>query len=476
MIFDEIVLFAYIFSLTILLLFGSHGFIMMFYHYKYMKNKPKSKPLEDLEMVTIQLPLYNELYVIERLINAVCEIDYPKDKLEIQILDDSTDETVSLVARVVKEKQAQGFDIQHLIRSNREGFKAGALKEGLKTAKGKYVAIFDADFIPNKNFLKSTLQYFSNDNVGMVQTRWEHLNEDYSLLTKIQALALDGHFVIEQTVRNRAGFFINFNGTGGIWKKECIEDAGNWHADTLTEDLYLRDVTTQSELPAEMNALKAQQFRWTKGAIETMKKILPLVWKSKIPLRVKLQSTFHLSNNIVFPFILLAGILNVPLIFIKNSGPYWNFFNFMAVFVVAFIGSFLFYLFSQKDVHSDWRKKIALFPLFMAGSMGFALNNTRAVIEGLMNRKSEFVRTPKFKVVDKKDGLTVRNKYLERTKIQASTYIELILAVYCLIGVIASIYFMEIASIPFQLMFFIGFATVSIMSLRQAFIKKPSVS
>ena len=490
MIFDKIVLFAYIISLSVLLLFGSHGFIMMFYHSKYMKNKPKPKPLEDLDIVTIQLPLYNELYVIERLINAVCEIDYPKDKLEIQVLDDSTDETVSLVARVVKEKQALGFDIQHLIRSNREGFKAGALKEGLKTAKGKYVAIFDADFIPNKNFLKSTLQYFSNDNVGMVQTRWEHLNEDYSLLTKIQALALDGHFVIEQTVRNRAGFFINFNGTGGVWKKECIEDAGNWHADTLTEDLdlsyraqlkgwkfvYLRDVTTPAELPAEMNALKAQQFRWTKGAIETMKKILPLVWKSKIPLRVKLQSTFHLSNNIVFPFILLAGILNVPLIFIKNSGPYWNFFNFMAVFVVAFIGSFLFYLFSQKDVHTDWRKKIALFPLFMAGSMGFALNNTRAVIEGLMNRKSEFVRTPKFKFADKKDGLTSKNKYLEKTKIQASTYIELILACYCLIGVIASIYFMEIASIPFQLMFFFGFGSVSIMSLRQSLHKKPSVS
>jgi hypothetical protein len=238
----------------------------------------------------------------------------------------------------------------------------------------------------------------------------------------------------------------------------------------------LRDVTTPAELPAEMNALKAQQFRWTKGAIETMKKILPLVWKSKIPLRVKLQSTFHLSNNIVFPFILLAGILNVPLIFIKNSGPYWNFFNFMAVFVVAFIGSFLFYLFSQKDVHTDWRKKIALFPLFMAGSMGFALNNTRAVIEGLMNRKSEFVRTPKFKFADKKDGLTSKNKYLEKTKIQASTYIELILACYCLIGVIASIYFMEIASIPFQLMFFFGFGSVSIMSLRQSLHKKPSVS
>ncbi|MEW6702584.1 MAG: glycosyltransferase [Bacteroidota bacterium] len=486
MLFDEIVLFAYIISLTILLLFGSHGFIMIYYHYKYRRNLPKPKIDREEEMVTIQLPLYNELYVIERLIDAVCEIDYPKEKLEIQLLDDSTDETVDLVARLVKEKQELGFDIYHVRRNSREGFKAGALKEGLKTAKGKYIAIFDADFIPKKDFLKNTLKYFSSENIGMVQTRWEHLNEEYSLLTKIQALALDGHFVIEQTVRNKAGFFINFNGTGGVWKKECIEDAGNWHADTLTEDLdlsyraqlrgwkfvYLRDFTTPAELPAEMNALKAQQFRWTKGAIETMKKILPLVWKSNVPMRIKLQSTFHLTNNIVFPFILLAGILNVPLIFIKNAGPYWNFFNFMAVFVIAFISSFLFYLFSQKDVHSDWRKKIALFPLFMAGSMGFALNNTRAVIEGLMSRKSEFVRTPKFKVSSKKDSLTARNKYFAKTKIQPSTYIELLLSVYCLIGVIASIYFMEIAALPFQLMFFFGFATVSIMSLRQSFIIK----
>ena len=486
MLFDEIVLFAYITSLTILLLFGSHGFIMIYYHHKYKKNEPKQKFDNGEDLVTIQLPLYNELYVVERLIDAVCEIDYPKDQLDIQVLDDSTDETVDLVAKLVKAKQAEGFDIYHVRRNSRQGFKAGALKEGLKTAKGKYVAIFDADFIPKKDFFKNTLKYFYNDKVGMVQTRWEHLNEDYSLLTKIQALALDGHFVIEQTVRNKAGFFINFNGTGGVWKKECIEDAGNWNADTLTEDLdlsyraqlrgwkfvFLRDVTTPAELPAEMNALKAQQFRWTKGAVETAKKILPLVWRSKIPMRVKLQSTFHLTNNIVFPFILLAGILNVPLIFIKNSGPYWGFFNFMAIFVVAFISSFMFYLFSQKDIYTDWQKKIALFPLFMAGSMGFALNNTRAVIEGLMSRKSEFVRTPKFKVVTKGDK-AVKNKYSGHVKIQPSAVVELLLALYCLIGVIASIYFMEIAALPFQLMFFLGFACVSYLSLKQAFNKKP---
>lgn len=487
MLFDEIVLFAYIFSLLILLFFGSHGFIMIYYHFKYRKIEPKeNRNLNLQELVTIQLPLYNEMYVAERLINAVCAIDYPKDKLEIQVLDDSTDETVNVVKQIVEKKKTEGFDIQHIRRNSRQGFKAGALKEGLKTAKGKYVAIFDADFIPKKDFLKNTLRYFTNENVGMVQTRWEHLNEDYSILTKIQALALDGHFVIEQSVRNKAGFFINFNGTGGIWKKECIEDAGNWHADTLTEDLdlsyraqlkgwkfiYLRDFTTPSELPAEMNALKAQQFRWTKGAIETAKKILPLVWKAHIPLRIKLQSTFHLTNNIVFPFILLAGILNVPLVFIKNAGPYWNFFNFMAIFVVAFISSFMMYYYAQKDVYADWRKKIALFPLFMAGSMGLALNNTRAVIEGLRGKKSEFVRTPKFKVVSKQDMLNKNNKYFATLKVDRSAFVELLLALYCLVGVVASVYFMEIAALPFQIMFFLGFAGVSILSFRQTILNK----
>ncbi len=491
MIFDEIVLFAYIISLSIILIFGSHGFIMMFYHHKYRKNIPKPGDTKEEDIVTIQLPMYNEMYVVERLIDSVCEIDYPKDKLEIQVLDDSTDETVDVVAKLVKAKQDLGFDIQHVRRTNREGFKAGALKEGMKSAKGKYIAIFDADFIPKKDFLRNTLRYFINDKIGLVQTRWEHLNEDYSILTKIQALALNGHFVIEQTVRNKSGFFIQFNGTGGVWLKECIEDAGNWNADTLTEDLdlsyraqlrgwkfvYLRDFTTPAELPAEMNALKAQQFRWTKGAIETSKKLLPLVWKGNIPLRVKLQATFNLTNNLVFPFTLLAGILNVPLIFIKNAGPYWNFFNFMAIFIVAFISTFLFYLFAQKDVHHDWRKKIALFPLFMAGSMGFTLNNTRAVVEGLMSRKSEFVRTPKFKVEKKSDQLSSgKNIYLAKTKIQPSTYIELLLAADCLIGVGAAVYFMEIAAIPFQLMFFFGFATVSLMSLRQAYLKRKQLA
>lgn len=473
--------------MTVLLFFASHGIIMLFYHKKYIKNVPASNdniPIN--KKVTIQLPLYNEQYVTERLIDAVCKIEYPNDLLEIQVLDDSTDDTINIVHELVSEKQREGFDIKQIRRKNRKGFKAGALREGLNIAKGELIAIFDADFVPKPDFLKKTLKYFTEPNIGMVQTRWEHLNEDYSILTRIQALALNGHFVMEQPIRNRAGFFINFNGTGGVWRKECIEDAGNWCDDTITEDLdlsyraqlngwkfvYLRDITTPAELPSEMNALKAQQFRWTKGAIETAKKLLPKVWKSKIPLRVKLQSTFHLTNNIVFPFILVAGILNVPLIFIKNSGPYSIFFNLMSIFVVAFISSFLFYLYAQKDVYTDWRKKIALFPIFMAGSMGFAVNNSRAVFEGLMDRKSEFVRTPKFKIVNKGDTIVANSTYLSSYKLDSTILVEIVLAFYCLVGVFASIYFMEIAALPFQLMFFLGFSSVAGLSIKNTLDKK----
>ncbi len=447
--FDEIILVTYILTMSVLLLFASHGLIMIIYHKKYITNIPvfdDELPID--KKVTIQLPLYNEQYVSERLIDSVCKIEYPKHLLEIQVLDDSTDITTEIVKKIVEQKQKEGFDIKQIRRDSRKGYKAGALKEGLSTATGELIAIFDADFVPNKDFLNNTLKYFTSPKIGMVQTRWEHLNEDYSILTRIQALALNGHFVMEQPIRNRAGFFINFNGTGGVWRKECIEDAGNWHSDTITEDLdlsyraqlngwkfvYLRDITTPAELPAEMNALKAQQFRWTKGAIETAKKILPSVWRSKIPFRVKVQSTFHLTNNIVFPFILLAGILNVPLVFIKNSGPYSIFFNVMSVFVFAFISSFLFYLYAQRDVYTDWRKRMTLFPIFMAGSMGFAVNNSRAVFEGLMSRKSEFVRTPKFKLVDKSDGMKSKTDYLSykiNSTVLGRNYFSCVLFCWC---------------------------------------------
>ena len=479
--FTDLVLYLYFFSLLILFTFGAHGFVMV---YHYLRNHSREAALSVIGQepaVTVQLPVYNEYYVAERIIEAVCSLEYPKDKLEIQVLDDSTDETVDVVAKTVRHFQSLGYDIKHVRRTTRAGFKAGALKDGLETARGEFIAIFDADFVPNSGFLRRTLPYFFHDErMAVVQTRWEHLNSDYSLLTRTQAMALDGHFVIEQAVRNRAGYFMNFNGTGGIWRKSAILDAGNWQSDTLTEDLdlsyraqlrgwrfkYLDDFTSPAELPAEVNALKTQQFRWTKGAIETARKILPEVWKSNIPLRVKIHSTFHLTNNIVFPFILLAGILNVPLIFIKQQGGHDLYFAMMSVFVLAFIGSFLFYMLSQKAVYPDWRRRLLLFPLFMAGSMGFAVNNSRAVFEALFRKRSEFVRTPKYRIEDKKDSW-LEKKYVP-LKLDWSVLIEIALAVYCFFGVISSLYYLEIAAVPFQLLYCLGFSFVSVLSIKHA--------
>ncbi|HTR80406.1 MAG TPA: cellulose synthase family protein [Bacteroidota bacterium] len=479
---NDIILATYFISLLILFIFGSHGFVMVFHYFKHHDaEEADNLSLPEYPAVTIQLPIYNELYVVRRLIEASCAMTYPADKLEIQVLDDSTDETVALVESIVEEMRGRGHNIHHICRKSRTGFKAGALREGLERATGEFIAIFDADFVPRKEFLLKTLPYFyTGEKIGMVQTRWEHLNGEYSLLTRTQAMALDGHFVIEQAIRNKAGFFINFNGTGGIWRKSCIEDAGNWHSDTLTEDLdlsyraqlrgwkfkFLKNVTSPAELPSEINALKSQQFRWTKGAIETARKMLPAVWRSDLPFKLKWHSTFHLTNNIVFPFILVAGILNIPLMFIKHAGGYEFYFEMMSVFVFAFIGSFLFYMFSQKDVYPDWRRRIFLFPLFMAGSMGFAVNNSKAVLEGLFKKKSDFVRTPKYSIEEKNDSW-VDKKYVP-VKFNWTVIVEIALAIYCLFGVISSLYYLEIAAIPFQLLFLMGFGFVSYLSVQQA--------
>ena len=483
---ENFIIITYLISLSILSLFGSSGFVMVYYYLRH--RRVPDAPCEELReypMVTVQLPLYNEYYVVERLIDAVCAIDYPQEKFEIQILDDSTDETSRCVAAFVAQKQKEGFCVSHIMRGTREWYKAGALKHGLVSARGEFIAIFDADFIPRPDFLKKTLPHFYRDaRVGLVQTRWEHLNDMYSLLTRVQAMALDGHFVIEQQVRHKAGFFINFNGTRGVWRAKCILDAGNWEADTLTEDLdlsyraqlkgwkfvFLNTVTSPAELPSEINALKSQQFRWTKGAIETARKILPRVWRSDLPFEKKIHATFHLSSNIVFPFIVLAGVLNVPLIFIKHNGAYATYFAIMGFFVITFFGSFLFYLFSQKDVYLDWKKRILLFPLFMAGSMGFAVNNTKAVWEGFLRKKSEFIRTPKYAVTQKGDAW--RGKKYAFTEFRPMVLVELFLALYCLFGVGASLYFREFAAVPFQLLFACGFGLVAWFSVHHMIVAR----
>ncbi len=482
---EDALLISYIIALSFPFIFGSNGFLMVYYYFRYRKRQVAvTGELKELPSVTIQLPVYNELYVVNRAIDAICALDYPKDKLEIQVLDDSTDETTTIISQKLVEKTAQGFDIIHVRRGSRQGFKAGALKFGLERAKGEYIAVFDADFLPRTDFLRRTLPYFANSRVGLVQTRWEHINSDYSLLTRAQALALDGHFVIEQQVRNKAGFFMNFNGTAGVWRRSCIEDSGNWEGDTLAEDLdlsyraqlkgwqfvFMKEYTSPAELPADVNGLRSQQFRWTKGAIEASKKLLPRVWKSKLPLRVKVHSTIHLGASLVYPFVLMIAILQVPAVFIKHTGRYDATFMLMGGFIFAFFGSFVFYLYSQKDIYKDWRRRIYLFPVFMAGSMGLSVNNTKAVIEALFKRKTEFVRTPKYGMTAK-GGTWVDKKYTPR-RINWVSIAEFFLAIYCLAGIVLSIIDLEIAAVPFQLLFFTGFGSISYLSIRQAMLAK----
>jgi len=491
---ESLILAAYIISLSILFFFGSHGFNMVYYYFKTFNKRTVDLEesefhMDEYPVVTVQIPLYNEQYVITRLIDSVLRMDYPKDKLEVQILDDSTDETTQIIKDHIKKYEEKGFDIKHIHRTNREGYKAGALKVGLETARGEFVAVFDADFIPRKKFLKRTIPYFyKEEKLGLVQTRWEHLNREFSLMTKTQAVALDGHFVIEQAVRNRAGFFINFNGTGGVWRKECIFDAGNWEADTLTEDLdlsyraqmkgwkfrYLVNFTSPAELPSDIGALKSQQFRWTKGAIETAKKVYPKVLRSDMPFKLKFQSFIHLYSNLAYPFILMAALLNLPVMLIKLTDEYDAVFKFMSLFIFAFISSFIFYLYSQKDVYPDWQKRIIYFPVFLAGSMGFSVNNTKAVFEGLLDKKSEFVRTPKYQIMNKKDSWEGK-KYVNK-KLSFTTYIEALLAVYCFAGVIIAIATAQVAAIPFQMMFCGGFSLISYLSIRQVIIANRSHS
>jgi cellulose synthase/poly-beta-1,6-N-acetylglucosamine synthase-like glycosyltransferase len=479
---DDLIIGVYCISQAVLFIFGSGGVVMMYYYFKHRHTQQrKADELREFPAVTLQLPVYNERYVVGRLIDAVCHIAYVKENLEIQVLDDSTDETTAIIEEYVRRYRERGFTIKHIRRRTREGYKAGALREGLKTARGEFIAIFDADFVPQPDFLHKTIPYFLSDqNVGMVQTRWGHLNNDYSLLTRVQAMALDGHFVIEQNVRNKAGLFINFNGTGGVWRKACILDAGNWEADTLTEDLdlsyraqlrgwkfvFLGNVTSPAELPPEINALRNQQFRWTKGAVETARKILLKAWRSGLPLEKKIHVTFHLANTIVFPFIVLTALLNVPLVFIKHRGGYETYFEFMTIFVFAFAGLFLFYLYSQKDVYPDWRRRMLLFPLFMAASIGLSLNNTKAVMLGLFNKRTEFIRTPKYQIVNARE--TWVGKHYSSVKVNLLVVLEGFLSMYCFYGVLVSIRCVELATIPFQLLFASGYGAVAVLSVKHA--------
>jgi len=435
--------------------------------------------------VTVQLPVYNEKYVVERLLKSVSQLDYPKENLEIQVLDDSTDDSFQIAADKVAELQARGLDVKHIHRTDRSGFKAGALAEGLTQAKGELIAIFDADFLPNADFLKRLIPEFKDEKLGMVQSRWGHINRKYSLLTDLQAFGLDAHFSVEQGGRNAANHFINFNGTAGIWRKETIIDAGGWSADTLTEDLDLsyraqlkgwkflfkEEVEAPAELPAEMNALKNQQYRWNKGAAECMRKNLPKVLASKnLSSSTKLNAVFHLMNSSIFICVILLAILSIPLMWIKFSHQELSLlFNIAAGFLIALPILALFYWTSEQKVQekaSFW-SFLVKFCAFLSISMGLALHNAIAVAEGYLGKKSPFVRTPKLNLSNNKASDWKKNIYLDR-RLSPLLIAEIAMAIYALFGIFLAFKLEDYGLIPFHLFLFFGFAYVAFTSIRHS--------
>ena len=442
---------------------------------------------KEIPLVTIQLPVYNELYVMERLLENIAKIEYPREKLEIQVLDDSTDESVEMTAKLIKTIQEQGIDIKHIRRTNRQGFKAGALKEGLKIAKGEFIAIFDADFLPQKDWLYLTVPYFKDSKIGVVQTRWGHINRNYSTLTKIQAFALDAHFTLEQVGRNSQGHFINFNGTAGLWRKECIYDAGNWEGDTLTEDLdlsyraqlknwkfkYLENVVTPAELPVVISAARSQQFRWNKGGAENFQKMMKRVITSKnVSFKTKIHSLLHLLNSSMFTCIFLVAVLSVPMLYIKNEYEHLKiYFYVMSFFVISSLIFFVCYWYMFKNVYGGgfvkFIKYIGSFFTFFSIAMGFSLHNTIAVLEGHIGKKSEFVRTPKFNISGLKDSWK-SNKYITK-KPSFNVILEGLLAIYFIFGMYSAFIVGnqggDFGLFPFHFMLFIGFSYVFFKSI-----------
>jgi cellulose synthase/poly-beta-1,6-N-acetylglucosamine synthase-like glycosyltransferase len=441
--------------------------------------------------VTVQLPVFNEMYVVERLIDSIIEFDYPKDRFEIHVLDDSTDETLEITKRKVEEYQAKGYQIKQICRENRTGYKAGALRDAMKYAKGEFIAIFDADFLPRKDFLQKTIPYFRDESIGVVQTRWEHINQDYSLITRLQALQLNVHFTVEQAGRMAGEYMLQFNGTAGVWRRQTIDDAGGWEADTLTEDLdlsiraqlkgwkikFLEEVGSPAELPAEMNSLKSQQFRWMKGGAETARKMLPTVWRSELSLRQKVHATSHLLASSIFVFVFISGVFSVPLLFLLgdliNLGFSKNFFAYFLVGLLSIIA--VYYVANvQAPVHKEsfgkaLYKFVFLFPLFLALSMGLSLHNTVAVIQGYIGKKSPFVRTPKFNIKNIRDSF-VKHKYLSK-KISWTTVVEGLLALYFMGGVIGGLYIQNTTFIIFHLMLALGYGAIFYYTLRHLSLK-----
>jgi cellulose synthase/poly-beta-1,6-N-acetylglucosamine synthase-like glycosyltransferase len=492
MILETTIIAIYSIALLLIFMYALAQLNLLFNFLKAKKYNSKSEKFDlskqdETPFVTIQLPVYNELYVMERLLNNISKIEYPKDKLEIQVLDDSTDESFETTANQIKTLQKTGLDIQHITRSDRKNYKAGALKEGLKIAKGEFIAIFDADFLPQKNWLQNTIPFFKNPEIGVVQTRWSHLNRNFSILTRVQAFALDAHFTLEQVGRNSKGHFINFNGTAGVWRKKCILDAGNWEGDTLTEDLdlsyraqlknwkfkYLVDVETPAELPLVISAARSQQFRWNKGGAENFQKLMWRVLKNKkLPFKTKIHGVLHLLNSTMFLNILIVGILSIPMLYIKNEYEHLKYYFFaMSFFVISTLIFFICYWYTFKSIYGggfkQFFKYIGLFFTFFSIAMGFSLHNSLAVLEGHFGKKSEFVRTPKFNIQSMKGGWR-KNKYISKN-ISPNVIIEGLLALYFAFGMYSAFIVGDqggdFGLFPFHLMLFIGFSFVFFKSL-----------
>ncbi|MEP0302500.1 MAG: cellulose synthase family protein [Maribacter dokdonensis] len=479
-----------IYSISLLLIFFySLAQLNLLINYLSQKRQNQTAPKfnlldpKEIPFVTIQLPVFNEEYVMDRLLENIAKIEYPKSKLEIQVLDDSTDDTVIATAASIAKLQETGLDIQHITRTDRSGFKAGALKEGLKIAKGEFIAIFDAGFLPAADWLKKTVIYFKDEEIGVVQTRWGHLNRDYSTLTKIQAFALDAHFTLEQVGRNSKGHFINFNGTAGIWRKECILDAGNWEGDTLTEDLdlsyraqlknwkfkYLEDVETPAELPVVISAARSQQFRWNKGGAENFRKtVWSVITAKNIPFKTKFHGVMHLLNSSMFLCVFLVAILSIPSLYIKNTYGHLDWvFSLLSLFTISTIILFVCYWFTYKSIQGsgfdNFVDYIRIFFTFFSVALGFSLHNTIAVLEGHMGKRSEFVRTPKFNISSLKQSWK-GNKYLAK-KLSPNMILEFALMLYFMFGMYSAIPLNDFGLFPFHFMLFLGFGFVFFKSL-----------
>jgi cellulose synthase/poly-beta-1,6-N-acetylglucosamine synthase-like glycosyltransferase len=469
--------------LSVLLGLSAYGLHRYFIIYLFLKNRRRvPQPVAsftELPVVTVQLPIFNEIYVVERLLKSVSELDYPRDRLQIQVLDDSTDETRELTSSCVQRLSAEGFDVELIHRVNRVGFKAGALEEGLASARGEFICILDADFVPQPELLKSTIHFFTDAKVGMIQTRWGHINRAYSLLTRVQAMFLDGHLLLEQVARSRSGRFFNFNGTAGLWRKSCIQESGGWQHDTLTEDLdlsyraqlegwkfvFLTDVVTPAELPVDMNGFKSQQHRWTKGSIQTCKKLLPRIWRSRLPLPIKLEATGHLVSN--FAYLLLACLC--VLLHPHAGGPQSGWLRVLLldvpIFLTASVSVAVFYVCAQRELYPrGWMKQMLLLPALIALGVGLSINNARAVLEAVFNHRSEFKRTPKYGI-EKKSQNWRSCRYMPLRSLLP--LIEMAFAIYFTYFIWFAWQHGQFFTLPFLIMFQGGFLYVALSSMAQ---------